>query len=118
MSAILALSVRVIASGGRSLYVIAQWGRMPEPTVLEELGFTRDRTPAVSTLHKVKSWRAVKGKLTCQVPYTITGLGTQTPAARLLSLVRGNWRIENRLHHVRDVTMGEDSSKAHTDSAP
>ena len=55
LSAILALSVCAMSSGARSLYAIAQWGRMQEPAVLEELGFTRDRTPAVSTLHKVFS---------------------------------------------------------------
>ncbi|MCY4654781.1 MAG: transposase family protein, partial [Dehalococcoidia bacterium] len=55
LSAILALSVCAMVSGARSLYAIAQWGRMQEPTVLKELGFTRDRTLAVSTLHKVFS---------------------------------------------------------------
>ena len=55
LSAILALSVCAIASGARSLYAIAQWGRMQDPATLKELGFTRDRTPAVSTLHKVFS---------------------------------------------------------------
>ena len=55
LSAILALSVCAMVSGARSLYAIAQWGRMQEPAVLKELGFTRDRTPAVSTLHKVLS---------------------------------------------------------------
>ena len=44
--------------------------------------------------------------------------GDQTPAARLLSLVRGHWGIENRLRYVRDVTIGEDGSQARTDSAP
>ncbi len=55
LSAILALSVCAIASGARSLYAIAQWGRMQDPATLKELGFTRDRTPAISTLHKVFS---------------------------------------------------------------
>ena len=44
-----------MASGTRSLYSIAQWGRMPDPATLKALGLTRDRTPAVSTLHKVFS---------------------------------------------------------------
>ena len=52
LSAILALSVCAMASGTRSLYAIAQWGRMQNPATLKTLGFTRDRTPAVSTLHK------------------------------------------------------------------
>ncbi len=55
LSSILALSVCAMVSSVRSLYAIAQWGRMQEPAVLEELGFTRDRTPAVSTPHKVFS---------------------------------------------------------------
>ena len=55
LSAILALSVCAIASGARSLYAIAQWGRMQDPATLKELGFTRERTPAVSTLHRVFS---------------------------------------------------------------
>ena len=53
LSAILALSVCAMSSGARSLYAIAQWGRMQDPATLRELGFTRERTPAVSTFHKV-----------------------------------------------------------------
>ena len=55
LSAILALSVCAMLSGARSLYAIAQWGRMQSPEALRELGFSRDRTPAVSTLHSVFS---------------------------------------------------------------
>jgi hypothetical protein len=40
-------------SGARSLYAIAQWGRLQEPEVVRSLGFTRERTPAVSTFHEV-----------------------------------------------------------------
>ena len=53
LSAILALSVCAMVSGACSLYAIAQWGRMQDPNTLKELGFTRERTPAVSTLHNV-----------------------------------------------------------------
>ncbi len=74
--------------------------------------------PGQRQVIKMESWRAVKGKATCQARYAITSLGTQTPAARLLNLVRGHWGIENRLRYVRDVTMGEDGSQARTDSAP
>lgn len=55
LGAILALSVCAMASGARSIYAIAQWGRMQSPETLRELGFSRDRTPAVSTLHNVFS---------------------------------------------------------------
>ena len=45
---------------------------------------------------------------------TVYGLTSLTPQqadpARLLSLSRGHWSIENRLHYVRDVTFDEDRS--------
>jgi len=37
---------------------------------------------------------------------------------RLLTLNRGHWCIENRLHWVRDVTFDEDRSQIRTKSAP
>ena len=74
--------------------------------------------PGQRQVMKVESWRMVKGKETRQVRYAITSLGTQIPADRLLGLVRGHWGIENRLHYVRDVTMGEDNSQVRTGSAP
>jgi hypothetical protein len=53
LPAILALAVAAMLSGARSLYAIAQWGRLQGPEVVGRLGFTRDRTPAVSTFHEV-----------------------------------------------------------------
>jgi hypothetical protein len=35
-----------------------------------------------------------------------------------LALNRGHWAIENRLHHVRDVTMGEDACRVRTGAGP
>jgi predicted transposase YbfD/YdcC len=37
---------------------------------------------------------------------------------RLLKLKRGHWTIENGLHYVKDVTMGEDKSTVHADNGP
>lgn len=51
LPAILALSAAAMLSGARSLYAIAQWGRLQRPEVLRALGFTRDRPPCVATLH-------------------------------------------------------------------
>jgi hypothetical protein len=53
LPAILALATAAMLSGARSLYAIAQWGRLQPPEVVRTLGFTRERTPAVSTLHLV-----------------------------------------------------------------
>ena len=51
--------------------------------------------------------------------YGITSLPPQrADAARLLSLVRQHWAIENRSHSVRDVTYDEDRSQVRCGSIP
>ncbi len=51
LGAILGLAVCAMLCGARSLYAISQWGRDQGEEVSEALGFTRQRTPCVSTLH-------------------------------------------------------------------
>ena len=58
------------------------------------------------------------GQTTHLVRYFLTSLGPQVPADRLLQLVRQHWHIENRLHYVRDVTLGEDASQVRSGAAP
>ena len=55
LGAILGLAVCAMLCGARSLYAISQWGRDQGQDVSEALGFTRRRTPCVSTLHQVFS---------------------------------------------------------------
>src|SRR5262249_25394839 len=59
-----------------------------------------------------------QGKTTHLVRYCLTSLGPDVPAATLLRLVREHWHIENRLHYVRDVTLGEDASQVRSGAAP
>jgi predicted transposase YbfD/YdcC len=42
----------------------------------------------------------------------------QADASRLLSLLRGRWRIENSVFHVLDVVFGEDASRVRTKQSP
>ena len=63
--------------------------------------------------------RREKGQTTVEVAYGITSLRPeQADAARLLGVVRDPWRIENCLHYVRDVTLGEDACRVRKGSAP
>jgi predicted transposase YbfD/YdcC len=39
-------------------------------------------------------------------------------AKTLLALTRQHWSIENRLHYVRDVSMGEDACRVRSGEAP
>jgi predicted transposase YbfD/YdcC len=51
--------------------------------------------------------------------YALTSLPpAQANAARLEQLWRGHWQIENGLHYVRDVTLGEDACQVRADRAP
>jgi hypothetical protein len=53
------------------------------------------------------------------VRYGVTSLpATIAIPERLLKLKQGHWTIENRLHYVKDVTMGEDRSTVHKDNGP
>lgn len=59
------------------------------------------------------------GKVSVERVHAITSLAAhQASAADLAERVRGHWTIENRDHHVRDVTFGEDASRVRTGSAP
>lgn len=59
------------------------------------------------------------GKKSVEVVYLITSANHHTaPPATLAAWVKGHWSIENRLHHVRDVTYGEDGSQVRTGRAP
>jgi predicted transposase YbfD/YdcC len=54
-----------------------------------------------------------------QTVYAVTSLThAQASPARLADLIRGHWGIENGLHYVRDVALGEDASQVRTGSGP
>jgi predicted transposase YbfD/YdcC len=60
-----------------------------------------------------------RGEKKHAVRYGITSLPpTSADAPRLLALVRGHWQIENGLHYVKDVTLGEDRSLIHKGNGP
>jgi len=59
------------------------------------------------------------GESSAQWAYAVTSLPpAQADAARLEQLWRGHWTIENGLHYVRDVTLGEDACQVRSDHAP
>src|SRR5271157_4234506 len=75
--------------------------------------------PGVAQVGQVESEVVRDGKTTHETRYFITSVSRAVgDAGQLLKWVRGHWSIENRSHYVRDVTMGEDSSRIHKRSGP
>ena len=82
-------------------------------------GTVGEAWPHLQQVCRLERQRVVKGKKQVAVSYAISSLpATDADARRLLSLSRGHWGIENRLHWVRDVTFDEDRSQVRTGAAP
>jgi len=65
--------------------------------------------PDVGQVFELERVRLLKEKTEVEVVYGITSLDRlHSDAADLLGRTRGHWGIENRLHYVRDETLGED----------
>jgi hypothetical protein len=75
--------------------------------------------PKLAQVLRVERQRSGPAGASVEVAYFITSLDrSRADAARLLDLVRAHWHIENRLHHVRDVALGEDACRVRTGSSP
>ena len=65
--------------------------------------------PGAAQVARIWRERRIGDKVSAEIAYFVTSLSASKAGPdRLLALVRGHWGIENRLHHVRDVSMDED----------
>ena len=72
-----------------------------------------------SRVFEIRRGYRAKGVWKESVHYGLTSLpATITNPERILKVKRGHWGIENGLHYVKDVTMGEDRSTIHADNGP
>ncbi|MFF5860752.1 ISAs1 family transposase [Streptomyces sp. NPDC012751] len=88
---------------------------------LKTVAFAHLDYPDARQALQVVRWRKdfTSGKLTIERVYLITSLppGAVT-GAQLADWIKGHWKIENLLHHVRDRTFREDDSKIHAGHLP
>ncbi len=102
----------------RELWALADpaWNRQ-----MGELGTLGQPWPHVQQL-----WRLVRrrsdphtGETSVEVTFGISSLPpARADAERHLHMIRAYWGIENKLHRVRDATMGEDASQVRSGAAP
>ena len=75
--------------------------------------------PGIAPMFQLHTRRFSDGHTEQETVYGITSLTTdQADASELLTLARGHWGIENQLHYVRDVTLGEDACRVRSKNAP
>lgn len=75
--------------------------------------------PGLEQVFEIRRCWQSKGIWKEAVRYGVTSLPAMIAIPeRLLKLKRGHWTIENGLHYVKDVTLGEDKSTIHRDNGP
>jgi predicted transposase YbfD/YdcC len=75
--------------------------------------------PGIAQVFQLHRVRQLRDKVEQETVYGISSLPVgRADARRILELVRGHWGIENRLHGVRDVTLGEDGCRVRSGTAP
>ena len=84
----------------------------------ESLQFLRDHQQwtGLGTIAMVHNQRQVNGETTTETRYYISSLAND--AKKILQATRGHWGVENSLHWVLDVAMGEDDSRIRKGHAP
>jgi hypothetical protein len=90
-------------------------------TRLGDLGSAATAWPHVQQLYRLERWRICQrtGEISRQVSFGVTSLAPErADAKRVLTAIRAYWAIENRLHYVRDVAMGEDHCQVRSGTAP
>ena len=81
-------------------------------------GQTNEHQTAWQRLQLIPRERRIRGQGTDETVSALTSLGPEDASARrLLTLAREHWGIENRLHWVRDVSLGEDACRVRTAAA-
>lgn len=88
--------------------------RLETSTRLSGLGW-----PGLEQVCRIKRRVRREGRWTEEIAYAISSVPrSQASAAQLLKWWRGHWGIENRSHHVRDATLGEDACRIRKGKSP
>ncbi len=90
--------------------------RVVQVLSVSHLDFPHVRQVARVTRHRTDT---ATGKRTRETVYVITDLPSQQAKPRDIALgLRDHWKIENKIHYIRDVLWDEDRSQIHTGHGP
>lgn len=118
-----------------SLLKALPWAEVPVGDQRRDKGHGRQETRTVKALTdltpgglgfphaeqavRITRTRTVKGKTSRETAYLIVSLAAEyAQPDQLQDWARLEWHIENRLHWIRDVTLGEDAHQARTGNGP
>jgi predicted transposase YbfD/YdcC len=111
------------------------WAQVPAGERSHETGHGRKETRTVKALTvatpggltfphaeqavRITRTRTIKGKTTRETAYLVVSLPAEhAQPVDLGTWARREWHIENRVHYIRDVTLGEDAHQARTGNGP
>lgn len=83
----------------------------------EDLGWPGARQ--IGSIKRVRINQRTGEILSEETTWLVTSLSPeQASPQKLMAIIRGHWTIENRVHYVRDVTLGEDASQIRQGNSP
>jgi predicted transposase YbfD/YdcC len=98
---------------------VQEYFRDRDYAVSGDVGWLQERHPDWKTIRSigvVESKRGEKGEVTVERRHFISSLPAD--AQQFAKAVRSHWGIENSLHYVLDVAVGEDGSRLRKDKGP
>jgi predicted transposase YbfD/YdcC len=111
------------------------WHQVPVAHRTHDRGHGRTETRTVKTLTiatpaglnfphttqavRITRTRTIAGRTSRETAYLVATAGAGAPSGeQLAAWARSHWHIENRLHHVKDVTLREDACRARIGEGP
>ncbi len=86
-------------------------GRLESRTI-ESVEHSFSDWPEIKQIYHIERKRELRTHCSVEHVYGVTSLTQEEAGAeKLLKLNRNHWHIENKLHHVRDMTFREDQSR-------
>ncbi len=109
MALCLALFTLAVTAGNRGFLAIGDWLKSYRSELIALFNPPKQRLPSCSTIRRVLLNLDYSDYSAALTRYYIASF--LESADSFAQRIRGYWGVENKVHHVRDVTQGEDASR-------